>query len=85
MAIKVRKQIYIEQDQNTILKRLSDERGMPEAEIIREALTQHIQGLRVRRRDLGAWAAEREFIRHLIAQGAAPEPTTWRRENLHER
>jgi hypothetical protein len=85
MAIKVRKQIYIEQDQNTILKRLSDERGMPEAEIIREAITQHVQGLRVRRRDLRAWAAEREFIAQLIAQGSAGEQRTWRREDLHER
>ena len=52
MAIKIRKQIYIEADQNTILKRLSEERGMPEAEIIREAITQHVQGPRARRRDL---------------------------------
>jgi hypothetical protein len=46
MAIKIRKQIYIEPDKNTIFKRLSEERGMPEAEIIREAITQHVQGLR---------------------------------------
>jgi hypothetical protein len=47
MASKIRKQIYIEPDQNTVLKRLSEECGMPEAEIIREAITQHVQGLRV--------------------------------------
>jgi hypothetical protein len=85
MAIKVRKQIYIEQDQNTLLKRLSDERGLPEAEIIREAITQHVQGLRVRRRDLKAWAAECEFIAQLIAQGPANGERTWQREDLHER
>jgi hypothetical protein len=85
MAVKIRKQIYIEPDQNTILKRLSVERGMPEAEIIREAITQHVQGLRVRVRDLRAWEAERDFIGQLSAQGSAPEPRTWRREELHER
>jgi hypothetical protein len=85
MAIKIRKQIYIEPDQNTILKRLSAERGMPEAEIIREAITQHMQGLRVRGRDLRAWEAERNFIGQLSAQGAALEPQTWQREELHER
>lgn len=85
MAIKVRKQIYIEQDQNAILKRLSEERGMPEAEIIREAIRQHVQGIRVRRRDLRAWQAEREFIEQLSEQGAAPASRTWQREELHER
>ncbi|HEU5102662.1 MAG TPA: ribbon-helix-helix domain-containing protein [Roseiflexaceae bacterium] len=85
MAIKVRKQIYIEQDQNTLLKRLSNERGMPEAEIIREAITQHVQGLRVRRRDLKAWEAERDFIAQLIAQSSASGQRTWRREDLHDR
>jgi hypothetical protein len=85
MAIKIRKQIYIESDQNTILKRLSKERGMPEAEIIREAITQHVQGLGVRRRDLRAWEAERDFIDRLSAQTPTPEPQMWRREELHER
>lgn len=85
MAVKIRKQIYIEQDQNTILKRISEERGLPEAEIIREAITRHVQGIRVQRRDLRAWEAEREFIHQLIAQGSASEPRTWQREELHER
>ena len=85
MAIKVRKQIYIEQEQNIILKRLSDERGMPEAEIIREAITQHVQGVRLRRRDLRAWAAEREFIEQLSEQESTPEYRTWQREELYER
>ena len=85
MAIKIRKQIYIEADQNTILKRLSKERGMPEAEIIREAITQHVQGHRARRRDLRAWEAERDFIEQLSAQGSAPEPRMWQREELYER
>jgi hypothetical protein len=58
---------------------------MPEAEIIREAITQHVQSLRVRRRDLKAWAAEREFIAQLIAQGPAKGERTWQREDLHER
>jgi hypothetical protein len=85
MAIKIRKQIYIEPDHTTILKRLSAERGMPEAEIIREAITQHVQGLRVLRRDLRAWEAERDFIEQLSAQGSASGPRMWQREELYER
>jgi len=85
MAIKIRKQIYIEPDQNTIFKRLSEEPGMPEAEIIREAIIQHVQGLQVRRCDLRAWEAGRGFVKELSARGSAPEPRTWQREELYER
>jgi hypothetical protein len=85
MASKVRKQIYIEPEQETLLKRLSSEAGVPEAELIRQAIDQHLQARRHPRRDLQAWEAERAFIAELIAKGPVPGGRTWKREDLYER
>jgi hypothetical protein len=85
MTAKIRKQIYIEPDQNAVIKRLSNESGMAEAEIIRQAINQHVQALRTPKRDLGAWEAERTFIMRLIHQGAVAGNRTWKRDELYER
>jgi hypothetical protein len=85
MATRIRKQIYIESNQEALLKRLSNERGISEAEIIRQAITQHISKRQAPFRDPGAWAAEREYITKLIEQGSVAGKRTWRREDLYER
>jgi hypothetical protein len=67
----VRKQVYLEQRQDELLKRLAEESGVTEAEIIRDAID--LRGLLVvePHRDARAWQAERAFIESLIAQGPA--------------
>jgi hypothetical protein len=85
MAPRIRKQIYIEPEQNTLLKQLSGQTGLPEAEIIRQALEHHVQALRIPWRDAGVWEAERAFILRLIQQGPVPGSRAWKREELHER
>ncbi len=84
MASKIRKQIYIEAEQETLLKRLSSEAGVPEAELIRQAIDQHLQAQRHPRRDLRAWETERAFIKERIAQGPLPVRRTWKREDLYD-
>ncbi len=85
MVTKVRKQIYIEPYQETILKRLTDETGISEAEFIRQAIDHHAQLVQHPRRDLTAWEEEKAFIEHLIVQGPIPGGRTWQREDLYER
>ena len=85
MTPKVRKQIYIGTDQEGLLKRLSQETGISEAEIVRQAIDHHTRGLRLLRHGLGAWEEERAFILQRIAQGSVSGQRTWRREDLHER
>jgi hypothetical protein len=85
MTTKVRKQIYIETDQEGLLKRLAQETGRSEAEIVREAIEHHTRGLRLLRHGPGAWEEERAFILQRIALGAVPGQRTWQREDLHER
>lgn len=41
--LMVRKQIYLPRKQNSLLKRLAKERGVSEAEVIRQALEREVQ------------------------------------------
>lgn len=81
----VRKQIYIEPEQEIRLKRLSKELGKPEAEIIRQAIEAQTRAMRPIQRDLKAWEKERDFIQELIKAGPIPGKRTWTRESLYER
>jgi len=85
MARKVRKQVYIEADHDRLLSRLSEETGLSEAEIIREAIDRHTRGWPLQRRDLAVWQEERAFIEQLIREGSVAGRRTWQREELHER
>jgi hypothetical protein len=94
MTIKVRKQVYIEPHQEEILKRLTRETGISEAELIRQAISEaelirqaidrHTRTF-IPRPDLKAWEKERTFIVHLMQQDPAPGQRTWQREELHKR
>jgi len=85
MATKVRKQIYIEAEQEVLLKDLSVRLGVSEAEIIRQAITTQTQRLRRPRRDLSAWRSELEFIQSLIDLGPVRGGRRWTREELYDR
>jgi hypothetical protein len=85
MATKVRKQIYIEPYQDTMLKRVADETGMSEAEFIRQALDLQAQLFLPAKTDLAAWAIEKAFITELMEQGSVAGGRNWQREELYER
>ncbi len=85
MATMVRKQIYIEPAQDALLKRLSDETGLSEAELIRQTIDNHLQARRFSWRNPKAWEQERAFLRQLMQQAAVPGGRTWTRDDLHER
>jgi hypothetical protein len=85
MATKVRKQIYIEPYQEMLLKRLTDETGLSEAEFIRQAIDFHTQLFQQPKPDLQAWDEEKTFITGLIEQGPVAGGRTWQREDLYER
>ena len=84
MTRMVRKQVYIEPRQETLLKRLARDTGVTEAEIIRQAIDRQTQVTLFSRRDLNAWRQERAFIQSLIQQGPVPGGRRWRREDLYE-
>ncbi|MFN8498355.1 MAG: type II toxin-antitoxin system VapB family antitoxin [Anaerolineae bacterium] len=85
MAARVRKEIYIEPEQAARLKQLAAETGVPEAEIIREAIEHRLVEMEARERRVAAWEAAKEFIRQLMQQGPVEGGRTWRREDLYDR
>ena len=83
----IRKQVYIEPRHDRMLKQRANQRGVTEAELIREALD-HADGRpAVRRRDVDLDAAREAiaFMRSLSARtNRAPKGRTWTRESLYE-
>lgn len=85
MPVKVRKQIYLDADQERLLRRLSGKTGLAEAEIIRRALDQRLEGLERAARREKAWREAREFIEKWMRKPAAPGGRRWKRAGLYER
>ena len=85
MERMVRKQVYIKPQQEVLIKRLVQEMGATEAEIIRQAIDLQAMAVLSSRRDLKAWQEERAFINRLIQQGPVPGGRGWRREELYDR
>jgi hypothetical protein len=65
MATMIRKQIYLEPGQNSALKRLASQSGVPEAELIRQAIDFYLQTFRRTRPNLALWDEERAFLDRL--------------------
>ncbi len=82
----VRKQIYILKRQNALLKRLSQARGVSEAEIIRQAIDREISGgaASVAARDRSAWDEFEAVLMERRKLGIQGEPYHWNRQEIYE-
>lgn len=86
MSTMIRKQVYIEHQQETALKQWSTETGLSEAEIIRQAIERWLKEQAQKQQYiLAAWQTEKDFIASLMAQGVVPGGRTWKREDLYDR
>jgi len=83
----IRKQVYIEPRHDRMLKRRASQRGMTEAQLIREALDSVEGGTVVRRRE-GDAAAGRKALAFMRSLSALRRKTSsdrgWTRESLYE-
>ncbi|NCS05061.1 MAG: ribbon-helix-helix protein, CopG family [Microcystis aeruginosa G13-09] len=85
MVSKIRKQIYIEAEQNNLLKEKARQTGLSEAEIIRQAINRHIISVKSITPNLSAWEREKAFIASLENRPSQPGKRDWQREDLYER
>jgi hypothetical protein len=85
MVMKIRKQIYLDAQQNDILKQTSRRLGVSEAEIIRQAILNQTGRMFAGKKNCSAWKKERQFIQTLLEQGSVNGGRTWKREDLYER
>jgi hypothetical protein len=81
----VRKQIYIQKRQETLLKRLSQARGVSEAEIIRQAIERETTGVPTQpgTGDRSAWQELVAFLEARQVAAAGGKPYRWNREDIY--
>jgi len=84
MGKMVRKQVYIEAHQEALLKRLSKQQGVTEAELIRAGIVRLLPGSNPSK-DRSFWEQEKQFIRALMKRRAVESRRKWKREDLYER
>jgi len=84
MRQKVRKQVYIEARQEEMVKRLSKELGVSEAELIRQGLDMVLARGERPVPDPQAWEEELAFIRERAKIPALDGERTWSREELYD-
>jgi hypothetical protein len=80
----VRKQVYIEAHQEALLKRLSKQQGVTEAELIRAGIVRLLPGSSGAK-DRSLWDEEKRFIRALMKRRSFESKRKWKREDLYER
>ena len=85
MPSKIRKQIYLDPQQESLLKSLSKQSGMSEAEMIRQALDLQLGFLGQNQPDLNVWETELKFIESLQQRPSISGKRDWTRDELHER
>ncbi|MDO9289353.1 MAG: hypothetical protein Q7T83_11260 [Thermodesulfovibrionales bacterium] len=84
MARMVRKQIYIDQEQEKILKDKARILHKAEAELVREGINTVLKR-QYAFKDSTAWKKEKKFIHSLIGKGPVKGKRQWKREDLHDR
>ncbi len=84
MSRMVRKQVYIEPEQEELLKRRSRELGVSEAALIRRGIEQAARVPAARALDRRAWEEARRFILERLAISAPQTGRTWTRDELYE-
>lgn len=85
MGTKIRKQIYIDPEHEEMLKKLAQDSGRPEAELIRDALDQQLNGAAPIKRSFAAWQEIEAFLAERLQQGSISGAREWKREDLYDR
>lgn len=86
MTTMIRKQIYIPRRQDILIKRLSQTRGVSEAEFIRQAIEHEISGAVTQQpyRDNDAWTELMQAVEELKRNWPGDrEPIRWTREEIY--
>jgi hypothetical protein len=84
--LMVRKQIYLPRRQNLLLKRLAKQRGVSEAEVVRQALERDAEAATYPPRERTAeWDAILRFVkeRKAVYTGQG-KPVQWNRQDLYD-
>lgn len=84
MTRMVRKQIYIEHQQEELLKRRAKELGITEAELVRRAIDQIADAQATSARKLKAWQEAKAVMEERLRMDVPQTGRTWTRDELYE-
>ena len=84
MARMVRKQLYLDDAQEASLKQHARERGVTEADLMRQALDAFLASIAREERD-AAWERIKAFSEKRAAMGPLPGKRDWTRGELYDR
>lgn len=86
MSKSIRKQFYITLEQENRLKQKAEKMGIPQAELVREALDSHTYTVNYNKRNTDKWQEEVEFIKtEMLQKEGSHKGQTWKREDLYDR
>lgn len=85
MSRMVRKQVYIEPEQEKLLKRRAKELGVTEAELVRRGIDQIARPGALLPLDPKAWDEAKKLIRERMRLKVPQTGRAWTREELHDR
>ena len=80
----VRKQVYIQQEQEETLKRRARELGLTESELIRRGIDQISRSPLTLLTDRRAWEEAKVFIRQRLQMAAPQTGRRWTRDELYD-
>jgi hypothetical protein len=85
MSAMVRKQIYINRRQDTLLKHLARQRGMSEAELIRRAIDREAEQVQpfAAQYDHSAWEEILQLVEARKKPGITGIPYRWNRQDIY--
>lgn len=84
MPRMVRKQVYIYKQQEAQLKKISEARGVSEAEIVRQAVEREVTQALGSHHDENAWAKILAFVDGKSKQAAPGKPYQFRRQDAYK-
>jgi len=84
MTRMIRKQVYIEPEQEDLLKRRSRELGISEAALIRRGIDEIAHGGSSAALDKEAWKEELAFMKERAKMKVPQTGRSWTREELYE-
>jgi hypothetical protein len=86
MARMVRKQVYIEEEQDALLKERARELGVTESEVIRQAIEETLSEASKRARAIAAWESALAVARERakLPEAGTGGPRGWTREELYD-
>ena len=84
MTRMIRKQVYIEADQDERLKKKAQELDVSEAELVRRGIEKVLAEPDGEAARIAAWEDAKEFIRQRMAMKVPQTDRGWTREDMYE-